>query len=101
MDPDHLAPSVGNVGRSARLFQRLQPGPQGMQLQSEEGMKQRGPDRRWKKDGARLLPDRRDGLDRRAMVKGAVLAGPASIRPAPGEARPFVERRRYPDSGME
>lgn len=61
----------------------------------------RGPDRRWKKDTARLLPDRRDGLDRRAMVHGAVLAGPQSIRPAQGEARPFVERRRYPESGME
>jgi hypothetical protein len=64
-------------------------------------MKRRGPDRRWKKDSARLLPDRRDGFDRRAMLKGAVQAGPESIRPAMGEARPLVERRRYPDSGME
>lgn len=64
-------------------------------------MKARGPDRRWKKDSAHLLPDRRDGFDRRAHLVGAVPAGPESIRPAPGEARPFVERRRYPESGME
>jgi hypothetical protein len=48
-----------------------------------------------------MLPDRRDGFDRRAHLVGAVPAGPESIRPAPGEARPFVERRRYPESGME
>jgi hypothetical protein len=64
-------------------------------------MKERGPDRRWHDRPARLLPDRRDGFDRRAHLVGAVPAGPESIRPAPGEARPFVERRRYPESGME
>jgi hypothetical protein len=37
----------------------------------------------------------------KAHLVGAVPAGPESIRPAPGEARPFVERRRYPESGME
>lgn len=64
-------------------------------------MTERGPDRRWHKGRERLLPDRRSGFDQRAQLKGAVPAGPESIRPAPGEARPFVERRRYPESGME
>lgn len=65
-------------------------------------MKERGPDRRWHNRGpGLLLPERRDGFDRRAMVKGAVPAGPESIRPAPGEAKPPVERRRDPSSGLE
>jgi hypothetical protein len=65
-------------------------------------MNERGPDRRWHARGpGLLLPERRDGFDRRARVAGAVPAGPESIRPAPGEARPLIERRRYPESGME
>lgn len=65
-------------------------------------MIQRGPDRRWHNRGpGLLLPEQRDGFDRRALLKGAVPAGPVSIRPAPGEAQPPIERRRYPESGME
>lgn len=60
----------------------------------------RGPDRRWRNQvGAGLLmPERRDGFDRRALVKPSTTG---MIRPGVGEARPPRERRQYLDSGME
>ena len=59
----------------------------------------RGPDRRYRKrDPARLAPERRDGLDRRALVVPAV-AG--TVRPGFGKAAPRVERRARPESRME
>jgi len=63
-------------------------------------MRKRGPDRRWHARGpGLLLPERRDGFDRRQME--SVPAMPGTIRPGVGEALPPRERRRYPDSGME
>lgn len=62
-------------------------------------MIERGPDRRWRKTGpGLLLPDRRDGFDRRALAKPSTRG---MIRPGVGEARPLRERRHYLDSGME
>jgi hypothetical protein len=63
--------------------------------------KTRGPDRRWHNRGpGLLLPEQRDGFDRRA---GPVTppGNQGVIRPGVGEARPPRERRRYLDSGME
>jgi hypothetical protein len=48
--------------------------------------------------------DQRRGIDRRACAAPLMwpaAALPGTIRPAPGEAAPFVERRRVPESGME
>lgn len=61
----------------------------------------RGPDRRWRNQvgAGLLLPERRDGLDRRALLPAPSTRG--LIRPGVGEARPPRERRRYLDSGME
>jgi len=60
----------------------------------------RGPDRRWRNQvGAGLLmPERRDGFDRRALVLPSTRG---MIRPGVGEARPLRERRQYLDAGME
>jgi len=44
------------------------------------------------------ITDRRS-LERRDQP--AVPAQPGMIRPAPGEVPPRVERRRFPDTGME
>jgi len=64
-------------------------------------MTERGPDRRWRARGpGLLLPERRDGFDRRALVAPAPSTR-GMIRPGVGEARPPHERRRYLDSGME
>ena len=60
----------------------------------------RGHDRRWRaRTPELLLPERRDGFDRRAMRSQAV--APSAIRTGHGEATPPVERRRFPESGME
>lgn len=73
----------------------------GDRVPAGDALIERGPDRRWRKhDPARLAPEQRDGLDRRALVAPAPsMAG--AIRPGVGEAPPPVERRRYLDSGME
>jgi len=64
-------------------------------------MIERGPDRRWRARGTGLLlPERRDGFDRRALV-APTPGQQGTIRPGHGEARPPRERRRYLDSGME
>ena len=64
-------------------------------------MVERGADRRWHARGpGLLLPERRDGFDRRAPVAPAP-GVQGVIRPGVGEARPPRERRRYLDSGME
>jgi len=65
-------------------------------------MTDRGPDRRWRNQvGAGLLmPERRDGFDRRALVAPAPSTR-GMIRPGVGEARPLRERRQYLDAGME
>lgn len=61
----------------------------------------RGPDRRWRDAGpGQLLPERRDGFDRRALAAPAPSTR-GMIRPGVGEARPLRERRQYLDSGME
>ncbi|WP_156648790.1 hypothetical protein [Massilia sp. Leaf139] len=60
----------------------------------------RGPDRRWRaRSPEQLLPERRDGLDRRAMRSQPV--PPSAIRIGYGETPPRAERRRFPESGME
>jgi hypothetical protein len=61
----------------------------------------RGADRRLSNRGpGRLLPEQRDGFDRRALVKPAPgLQG--MIRPGFGEAKPPRERRLDPASGLE
>ena len=60
----------------------------------------RGLDRRWRDAGlGQLLPERRDGFDRRALAPVPSTRG--MIRPGVGEARPPRERRQYLDSGME
>ena len=62
-------------------------------------MLDRGPDRRWRNTGPGvLLPERRDGFERRALVMPSTRG---MIRPGVGEARPLRERRQYLDSGME
>ena len=62
-------------------------------------MTPRGPDRRWRtRSPEQLLPERRDGFDRRAMRSLPV--PPAAVRIGHGEALPR-ERRRFPESGME
>lgn len=61
----------------------------------------RGPDRRWRAAGpGQLLPERRDGFDRRALAAPAPSTR-GMIRPGVGEVRPLRERRQYLDSGME
>jgi hypothetical protein len=73
-----------------------------MQMQHTEAMIERGPDRRWRKRApGLLLPEQRDGLDRRAMVAAAAPGVQGLIRPGVGEVQPLRERRRYLDSGME
>lgn len=65
-------------------------------------MTSRGPDRRWHNRGpGLLLPEQRDGFDRRAPIAGPAPGNAGIIRPGVGEARPPRERRRYLDSGME
>jgi len=60
----------------------------------------RGPDRRWRpRSPEQLLPDRRDGFDRRAMRSTPV--PPAAVRIGFGAALPREERRRFPEAGME
>jgi hypothetical protein len=60
----------------------------------------RGPDRRWRpRTPELLLPERRDGFDRRALRNQP--APPSAIRIGYGEAAPQNERRRFPESGME
>ena len=60
----------------------------------------RGHDRRWRaRTPELLLPERRDGFDRRALRSQP--APPSAIRIGHGEAPPPVERRRFPESGME
>jgi hypothetical protein len=62
---------------------------------------ERGADRRLRNRGpGRLLPERRDGFDRRALVK-SVPGNQGVIRPGVGEARPPRERRQYLDAGLE
>jgi hypothetical protein len=63
---------------------------------------ERGAERRWRNlVGARLLmPERRDGFDRRALAAPSPSTR-GMIRPGVGEARPPRERRQYLDSGME
>jgi hypothetical protein len=39
-------------------------------------------------------------VDRREREQ-TVPANPGTIRPAPGDVPPMVERRRFPESGME
>jgi len=62
----------------------------------------RGSDRRWRNQiGAGLLmPERRDGFDRRALAMPAP-STKGMIRPGVGEAQPPRERRQSLDSGME
>lgn len=57
----------------------------------------RGEDRRSRRDPARLAPERRDGLDRRACQVLAPM--PGGVRVGHGEAAPRRERRRYPEAG--
>lgn len=68
-------------------------------------MIERGKDRRRVRAWfSTLTHDRRRGIDRRACAAPLMwpaAALPGTIRPAPGEAAPFVERRRVPESGME
>lgn len=60
----------------------------------------RGPDRRWRvRTPDVLLPERRDGFDRRAMSSTTVRTG--AVRTGYGEAPPHRERRRFPEAGME
>jgi len=60
----------------------------------------RGPDRRWRtRSPEQLLPERRDGFDRREMR--SVPVPPAAVRIGFGEALPRSQRRRFPESGME
>lgn len=64
-------------------------------------MVERGADRRWRDAGpGQLLPERRDGFDRRALAAPAPSTR-GMIRSGVGEARPPRERRQYLDSGME
>ena len=63
-------------------------------------MIERGHDRRWRpRSPELLLPERRDGFDRRAIRSQPAL--PSAIRIGHGEATPREERRRFPESGME
>lgn len=60
----------------------------------------RGPDRRWRaRSPEQLLPDRRDGFDRREMR--SMPMPPAAVRIGFAEAPPRSERRRFPEAGME
>ncbi len=60
----------------------------------------RGHDRRWRvRSPEQLLPDRRDGFDRRATRSLPVPR--AAVRIGFGEALPREERRRFPEAGME
>lgn len=62
-----------------------------------------------RRTGSRSWPmpgDQRRDFDRRGAPTRSdwttvAPAMPGAIRPAPGEAAPFVERRRVPESGME
>jgi hypothetical protein len=45
------------------------------------------------------ITDRRRDVERRDQPPVPAVAG--SIRPGPGEVKPRVERRRFPESGME
>lgn len=64
-------------------------------------MIERGSDRRWRDTGpGQLLPERRDGFDRRTLAAPAPSTR-GMIRPGVGEARRPRERRQYLDSGME
>jgi len=61
----------------------------------------RSPDRRWRDAGpGQLLPERRDGFDRRTLAAPAPSTR-GMIRLGVGEAPPPRERRQYLDLGME
>ena len=68
-------------------------------------MIERGPDRRgprsWPVPGDRRRDVNRGEQPARLEWPESAPALPGTIRPAPGEAAPFVERRRVPESGME
>jgi len=65
-----------------------------------QGATPRGHDRRWRpRTSGMLLPERRDGFDRREIRSQPT--PPSAIRLGHGEAPPREERRRFPESGME
>jgi len=63
-------------------------------------MKQRQQDRRQSQATFYdAITDRRRDVERRDQPTVPAVAG--TIRPAPGDVLPRVERRRFPESGME
>jgi hypothetical protein len=94
---DHLADYLGDLD-SARMRRAMSARQKGMHMQGE-AMKQRDQDRRQSQSvfydaiNDRRTHERRD--------QDPVPAIPGMIRPGPGEALPQLERRRFPDAGME
>lgn len=101
MAHDHLASDVGDMDGRTGLRWHLQPGERRMQLQQGEEMIERKADRRRGVSSYFTAPvnDRRRPNNERRV--GVVAAIPGSIRPGPGEALHFGERRRFPDAGTE
>lgn len=94
MAHDHLAPDVGDMG-GARLYGAMPTGTKGMHMQGE-AMKQQDDRRKTQEPFYDAIVDRRE-----REGPQPVPAAPGMIRPAPGDVVPKVERRRFPDVGME
>jgi hypothetical protein len=99
---DDVAPDVGHADGFAAVQLQQQPGALALQMQGEEAMKERGPDRRKGVSSWFTAPvnDRRRPANER-RVGETVHVAPGAIRPGVGEAVPKVERRRDFSGGME
>lgn len=99
---DDVAPDVGHADGFAAVQLQQKPGALALQMQGEEAMKERGPDRRKGVSSWFTAPvnDRRRPANER-RVGETVHVAPGAIRPGVGEAVPKVERRRDFSGGME